>query len=113
MKVGGAQAERVLELGSIALNKNTVPGDRSALIPGGMRLGTPALTTRGLMECDMETVASFIDRGVQLAKKIQKQAGSKKMVEFTKVLESQEWPELNALREEVEVFAEKFPLASL
>jgi glycine/serine hydroxymethyltransferase len=35
---------------SIALNKNTVPGDKSAFVPGGIRMGTPALTTRGLDE---------------------------------------------------------------
>ena len=36
----------------ITLNKNSVPGDKSALVPGGMRLGTPAMTTRGLKEED-------------------------------------------------------------
>ena len=36
----------------ITLNKNSVPGDKSALVPGGMRLGTPAMTTRGLREED-------------------------------------------------------------
>jgi glycine hydroxymethyltransferase len=38
--------ERVLELCGIALNKNTVPGDKSAMMPGGIRLGTPAITSR-------------------------------------------------------------------
>lgn len=112
-KVGGAQCERVLELGSIALNKNTVPGDKSALVPGGMRLGTPALTTRGFEESDMQTVAQFIDRGVKIAKEVQTKAGNKKMKDFTTALESQEWPELTALRSDVEAFASKFPLPSL
>merc|ERR1719499_1927231 len=89
MKVGGAQAERVLELCSIALNKNTVPGDKSALVPGGIRLGTPAMTTRGFAEADMHTVAEFIHRGVQISKELQGQAGSKKMKDFTATLESQ------------------------
>lgn len=39
-----------MEKVSIALNKNTVPGDKSAFVPGGIRMGTPALTTRGLNE---------------------------------------------------------------
>lgn len=39
----------------------TVPGDKSALNPSGIRLGTPALTTRGLKETDIEKVVSFID----------------------------------------------------
>jgi len=113
LKVGGAQSERVLELASVALNKNTVPGDKSALVPGGIRLGTPALTTRGMKESDMETVADFINRGVQTAKKIQMKAGSKKMVDFTKALESEEWPEINVLKNEVETFLDQFPLPYL
>jgi len=37
----GARVERVLELVNIAANKNTVPGDKSALVPGGLRMGAP------------------------------------------------------------------------
>lgn len=48
--IDGARVEAVMEKVSIALNKNTVPGDKSAFVPGGIRMGTPALTTRGLNE---------------------------------------------------------------
>ena len=68
--VDGARVERVLELASISTNKNTVPGDTSALVPGGIRLGTPALTTRGLVEADFTQVVEFLDRGVKIAKEI-------------------------------------------
>ena len=44
--IDGGRVERVLELCGIALNKNTVPGDKSAMMPGGIRLGTPAITSR-------------------------------------------------------------------
>ena len=44
----------MLELCSIAINKNTVPGDKSALIPGGIRIGTPALTSRGFEEAHFD-----------------------------------------------------------
>ena len=59
----GARAEYILEEINIACNKNTVPGDKSALNPSGIRLGTPALTTRGLVEADIEKVVHFIHRG--------------------------------------------------
>lgn len=62
-QLNGARAEKILEEISIACNKNTVPGDKSALNPSGIRLGTPALTTRGLKEADIDVVTDFIDKG--------------------------------------------------
>lgn len=58
--VDGARVERVLELAHIACNKNTVPGDVSAMVPGGLRMGTPALTSRGFTEVDFDKVADFV-----------------------------------------------------
>lgn len=46
-----------MELANMAANKNTVPGDRSALTPGGIRIGCPALTSRGFTEEDFEQVS--------------------------------------------------------
>lgn len=43
----GARVELMLEVVNMATNKNTVPGDKSALTPGGIRMGAPALTSRG------------------------------------------------------------------
>ena len=43
---------------SISVNRNSVPGDKSALSPGGVRVGTPAMTTRGMKEADFVVVAS-------------------------------------------------------
>ena len=60
--VDGSRVERVLELAHVAANKNTVPGDKSALVPGGLRMGAPALTSRGFTEADFEKVAEFVDR---------------------------------------------------
>ena len=51
--------ELVCDKASITLNKNAVFGDRSALSPGGVRIGTPALTTRGFKESDFEKVRIF------------------------------------------------------
>lgn len=60
--VDGARVQSVLDLASITVNKNSVPGDKSAIIPGGVRIGTPALTTRGFKEDDFVKVADFLDR---------------------------------------------------
>ncbi|KAK4133874.1 mitochondrial putative serine hydroxymethyltransferase [Trichocladium antarcticum] len=72
--IDGARVERVLELVGVAANKNTVPGDRSALTPGGLRMGTPAMTTRGFGEDDFERVADIVDRAVTIAMRVDKAA---------------------------------------
>ena len=46
----------------VTLNKNSVPGDKSAMVPGGVRIGSPAMTTRGMVESDFVKVADLIDR---------------------------------------------------
>lgn len=63
--VTGKEAERALERVNISVNKNMIPYDsRKPLDPSGVRLGTPAITTRGTNEADMETVAEFIDQAL-------------------------------------------------
>ena len=54
----------------ITTNKNSLIGDKSALTPGGIRLGTPALTTRGMFENEMEKVAEVLIKALALAKKV-------------------------------------------
>jgi glycine hydroxymethyltransferase len=61
--LNGSKAEKVLEEISIAVNKNTCPGDKSALTPSGIRIGSPALTSRNFNENDFLKVADFIDQG--------------------------------------------------
>jgi glycine hydroxymethyltransferase len=61
----GADAERALEQAGMICNKNAIHNDpRPPKVTSGIRLGTPALTTRGLREHDMEQVAAFIDRAL-------------------------------------------------
>ena len=61
----GAEVEKALETAGIIANKNGVPNDpRPPKVTSGLRLGTPAVTTRGLKEQDLVTVADFIDRAV-------------------------------------------------
>ena len=66
--IDGARAEKILEEISIAVNKNTCPGDKSALKPSGLRIGTPALTSRQMKEEHIIQVTDFIDRGTVLKK---------------------------------------------
>lgn len=107
----GAPGERILELCSIACNKNTVPGDKSALNPSGIRLGTPALTTRGLKEADIDKVVDFIDRSLKIAKEITKISGPK-VAEFNKTIEenSSFKTQIQNLKQEVENYSRTFPL---
>jgi glycine hydroxymethyltransferase len=63
--VPGKEAQQALDEVGITLNKNTIPNDpRSPFDPSGIRLGTPAITTRGMKEPEMEEIADWIDRVV-------------------------------------------------
>lgn len=108
-QLNGAKAERVLELVNIACNKNTVPGDLSALNPGGLRMGTPALTSRGLDNDDFIRVVDLVDQGIQLAKEVSAKAPKKTMKSFNETLATESFPGIAALKEEVTQFARQFP----
>lgn len=116
--VDGARTERVLDVAGIVTNKNTVPGDASALVPGGIRLGTPAFTTRGADKSDFEAVAGLLARGVQEAKRIaaSKELEGKKLADFKKFVDVKssaelhaKFPELARLKKDVEALAMSLP----
>ena len=59
----GKELEALLGLCNITVNKNTIPGETlSAFVTSGVRVGTPAVTTRGMLESDMEQIAGFFRR---------------------------------------------------
>ena len=63
--ISGKDAERVLGESNITVNKNMVPfDDKSPFVTSGIRIGTPAITTRGLVENDMDFVAEYIDSSI-------------------------------------------------
>ena len=63
--ISGKDAERVLGLSNITVNKNMVPfDDKSPFVTSGIRIGTPAITTRGLIESDVDFVAESIDASI-------------------------------------------------
>ncbi|XP_056609624.1 serine hydroxymethyltransferase, cytosolic [Triplophysa dalaica] len=112
----GGRAEKVLEACAIACNKNTCPGDKSALRPSGLRLGSPALTSRGLLEDDFRKVGEFIHQGIELTLEIQRNMNPKATLkEFKDELAKNEKHQVNIskLRKAVEDFAGKFPMPGL
>lgn len=62
LNINGKIAEKLLEKANILANRNTLPGDESPFNPSGLRLGTPAVTTRGMKEKEMIKIAKFIKR---------------------------------------------------
>ena len=84
--ITGKEAEAALDKAGITCNKNTIPYDpQKPMITSGIRLGAPAVTTRGMKEEDMAAVARFIDEAIAGAKDDGKLAEiSKKVEEFLK-----------------------------
>lgn len=113
-QLSGGKAEKVLEEVSIACNKNTVPGDKSALNPSGIRIGTAALTTRDMKEADIQLIVTFMDQAFKIAQDIQVKSGPK-LVDFKRTLA--EDPvfkgRIEELKGKVEEYARKFPLPGL
>jgi glycine hydroxymethyltransferase len=103
----GSKMEKLFELASISVNKNSIYGDTSALAPGGIRIGVPALTSRGFKEEDIIHVVEFLDRGIKIASAIQSKTG-KALKDFLPALEINE--EVKILKREVEEFSKNFPM---
>jgi glycine hydroxymethyltransferase len=103
----GSKMQTICDHCSITLNKNAVLGDKSALTPGGVRIGTPALTTRGLKEDHFRQVADFLHEAVQIALAIQA-SGGKTLKEFESGVKVNS--ELAILKGKVQKFITQFPM---
>jgi glycine hydroxymethyltransferase len=104
--LNGSKMQTVCDHTSITLNKNAVLGDKSALFPGGVRVGACALTTRGLKEADFAKVADFLSEAAKIACKIQETAKTTK--EFDAAVKAS--PDVKALKVAVQTFITKFPM---
>lgn len=89
--LNGKIMEKTLEKINISINKNTVPGDKSALKPGGIRIGSPALTSRGMKEKDFIQIAEIFHKTIQY-----------------ELSENKDKKELEILKKEVVELANKF-----
>merc|ERR1739846_254875 len=101
----GSKVEEVCEVCSVSLNRNAVHGDASALSPGGVRIGSPAMTTRGCTAEDFKKIALFLDRCCQIALKVQETKG-KKLKDFEAGIVGNS--DVGALKAEVEAWATSF-----
>lgn len=106
-RLTGAKMEKLLDKVNITVNKNCVPGDKSARFPSGIRLGSPAMTSRGLDNPDFEKIAEYLDRGTAIAVTIQEESGTK-LVDFVAAMENND--DLEKLGDDVKAWSRKFPM---
>lgn len=110
LKMTGGKMEAVLEKMLIYCNKNSIVGDKSPINPGAVRLGTPAMTTRGMGEDDMRTLVGYFEKAVALAQKVKEKAGPK-LVDFLKELDSDEYlEEIQGHQASMREFLKEFPV---
>ncbi|KAK4401969.1 Serine hydroxymethyltransferase 7 [Sesamum angolense] len=103
----GKNFEKVCEFCHITLNKVTIFDDNGNITPGGVRIGTPAMTSRGCLEADFEMMAEFLLRAAQIASSVQREHG-KPPKSFLKGLDNNK--EIVELRMRVESFASQFAM---
>lgn len=84
--LSGAKMEAICDFCHITLNKNTVIGDKSALSPGGVRIGTLAMTSKGYKEEDFKKIGQWLHELVQMGLVIQKDCKDKKVKTFKEAL---------------------------
>jgi glycine hydroxymethyltransferase len=107
--ITGSKFEKILELCNISVNKNTVPGDVSALNPSGIRIGTPAMTSRGFNEVDFIFVAGMIDKCAKLLQTINLVCKDNTKSEFESALKLH-IDCINDIKNEVSEYCNKFEL---
>lgn len=109
----GVLMQEALDAVGITANKNTIPNEpSSAFYPSGLRLGTPAATTRGMRESEMDQIASWMARVREETRQFplpeDRDARNKALKEFRAAIATS--PRLAAIREEVRALCQRFPV---
>lgn len=112
-QINGAVAALALEVAGIVLNKNGVPYDpMPPFYPSGIRLGTPALTTRGMKEKEMKKVAVWINRAVEEVRDETLPSEKEKRSEYWKTFKVKVWKNKKLLKiaKEIKILCTKYPI---
>jgi glycine hydroxymethyltransferase len=112
----GTLAEYALDLAHMTCNKNTIPEDPSSpFYPSGIRVGTPALTSRGFKEADMKQVARWIVAVIDHIKDQQLPTEPKARREFIKAFKAQAKvdPFYQEIGEQVKAYTKNFPIPGI
>lgn len=110
---GGYFAQYALDYSGMTLNKNTIPNEPcSPFFPSGIRLGTPALTTRGMKEKEMRKIAHWLAQVINLISKYKlpekKEERSAYLNQFRKEIKLNK--NFRKIKKEVKLFSQKFPI---
>lgn len=112
----GIFAQHALETAGITANKNTVPNEKSSpFYPSGLRLGTPALTARGMKEKEMKKIGIWITQILNQIKNLQLPQNQEERQAYIKKQKAQlaKNPKLLQIRKEIKIFAQKFPVPAI
>ncbi len=109
----GVFAQDALDVAGITMNKNTIPGERSSpFYPSGLRMGTPALTTRGMKETEMQQIAGFISTSISEIKSERLPEEKEERIAYLKLFREKikQNPKLLEIRKQVAELCLRFPL---
>lgn len=112
----GYQAQVALEYAGITVNKNTIPGEKaSPFYPSGVRLGTPALTSRGMKEKEMIKIAAWIKRVFEEIRGLDLPKEQDQRKDFIKAVKKQlaKNKNLAQIKKEIATFAKKYPVPGI